>query len=79
MIAFLEAHWFEILLSVLTLVLGAVLGPAIERLVLGDRSYGLEAAQGGPGFRRSCVVSGSPESKREWRTGSLVPGWASGR
>jgi len=31
------------------------------------------------GFRRSCVVSGSPESKGEWRTGSLVPGWASGR
>jgi hypothetical protein len=44
---FLEVHWFEILLSVLTLVLGAALGPAIERLVLGDHSYGVEAAQGG--------------------------------
>jgi hypothetical protein len=34
----LATHWFEIVLSALTLVLGAVLGPAIERLVLGARS-----------------------------------------
>jgi hypothetical protein len=47
MITFLGAHWFEILLSVLTLVLGAVLGPAIERLVLGEQSYSLDTGQGG--------------------------------
>jgi hypothetical protein len=37
MTTFLATHWFEIILSTLTLILGAVLGPAIERLVLGDR------------------------------------------
>ena len=57
MITFLEAHWFEILLSVLTLVLGAALGPAIERLVLGDRSYGVEAAQGGLTVQRAIHQS----------------------
>ena len=40
---------------------------------------GVAGAGRASGFRRSCVVSGSPESRRGWRTGSLVPGWASGR
>ncbi len=38
MISVLSAHWFEIVFGALTLVLGAVLGPAIERLVLGGHS-----------------------------------------
>jgi hypothetical protein len=47
MINFLAAHWFDIFLAALTLVLGAAFGPAIERLVLGDRPGNIEAVQGG--------------------------------